>query len=184
MVLSYPVFAFCISLTEPLIHLLIGQRYLASAPVLAILALGYFFSAVMGLNIGTLRALGKVRMLLYIDIACILLALLAALALVPAYGTTGGALATAAAMMAQVVLSSLALWRITGNNPMPWFYARAYLITAACTVGLWLPRLLGIDSLTLDIVLLVMTSLLVIFSCRKLLSIVEIFPRRRNYPVL
>jgi O-antigen/teichoic acid export membrane protein len=49
-VLSFPVFAVCIVLAEPLISLLPGEHYASSAPVLAILAAGYFFYSALGLH--------------------------------------------------------------------------------------------------------------------------------------
>ena len=176
-VLSYPVFAVCIGLAEPLIVLLIGERYASSAPVLAILAIGYFFQAALGLNRQTLRALGKVRVLLYIEIIATITVVLAALILVPRLGAVGGAISVAMAIMFYSSMNTFALWRFTGNNPLPWDYARVYLVVAACGLGLWLVQpLLGIDSIVASLLLTVGTFMIVIFSCWKLLHFAEVFP--------
>jgi O-antigen/teichoic acid export membrane protein len=182
-VLSFPVFAVCIVLAEPLIVLLLGERYASSAPVLAILAVGYFFYSALGLHQRTLRAMGKVKVLLYIEIVSILLLLAAAWELVPGYGATGGAIAAAGSMIIYVFLNSFALWKITGSNPLPWLYARVYLIASACSLGLWLAKsLLGIESTLILMLLVAISSLLVILSCRKLLQVAEMFPEVARLP--
>ncbi len=176
-VLSYPIFAVCIGLSTPLIVLLLGERYSSSAPVLAILAVGYFFQAVLGLDRQTLRALGKVRVLLYIEAIATIAVLIAALMLVPKFGAIGGAIATSATMIFYSCMNTIALWRFTGNNPLPWLYAKVYLLAAACAFGLWLVRpLIGIDSILISILLTGFTCMIVIFSCWKLLHFAEIFP--------
>jgi O-antigen/teichoic acid export membrane protein len=176
-VLSYPIFAACISLSEPLTVLLIGKRYASAAPILAILAVGYFFQAVLGLNRHSLRALGKVRALLYIEIIATLTTLIAALILVPKFGAIGGAIATSATMIFYSILNTIAFWRFSGNNPLPWHYAKVYLLAAVCAVGLWLVEpLTGIDSILISLLLAGLTSMVVIISCWKLLHFAEIFP--------
>lgn len=176
-ILSYPVFAACISLAEPLIVLLLGERYLSAAPILAILAVGYFFQAALGLNRQTLRALGKVRALLYIEIIATITVVIVTLMLAPRFGAIGGAIATTVTMIFYSTLNTIALWRFTGNNPLPWLYAKVYLLAAACALGLWLAKpLLGIDSILMSLLLTGFTSMIVIFSCWKLLHFAEIFP--------
>jgi O-antigen/teichoic acid export membrane protein len=176
-VLSFPVFAACISLAEPLIVLLLGERYASAAPILAILAVGYFFQAALGLNRQTLRALGKVRVLLYIEIIATIIVLIATWLLAPRFGAIGGAIATTATMILYSSMNTIALWRFTGNNPMPWLYAKVYLLAAACALGLWLVKpLMGIDSILISILLAGFTSIIVILSCWKLLHFAEIFP--------
>jgi O-antigen/teichoic acid export membrane protein len=176
-VLSYPVFAACISLSEPLTVLLLGERYSSAAPILAILAVGYFFQAALGLNRQSLRALGKVRVLLYIEIAATLIAVITALMLVPTFGAIGAAIATTATVILYSIMNTIAWWRFTGDNPLPWVYARVYLLAAACALGLWLVKpLAGIDSILLSLFLVGITSAIVILSCWKLLRFSEIFP--------
>jgi len=176
-VLSYPVFAACISLSEPLTVLLLGERYASAAPILAILAVGYFFQAALGLNRQSLRALGKVRVLLYIEIVATIIAVITALMLVPKFGAIGAAIATTATVILYSIMNTIAWWRFTGDNPLPWLYARVYLLAAACALGLWLVKpLTGIDSILLSFLLVGITSLIVILSCWKLLRFSEIFP--------
>lgn len=182
-VLSYPVFAVCIVLAEPLIVLLLGEHYSSSAPVLAILAVGYFFYSALGLHQRTLSALGKVRVLLYIEIVSILLLLAGTLELVPAYGATGGAIAATGSMIIYALMNSIALWKITGSNPLPWPYAKVYLIAAACSLGLWLTKsLLGIESTLMLMLLVAIASILVLLSCRHLLQVGEMFPEVAHLP--
>jgi O-antigen/teichoic acid export membrane protein len=181
-VLSYPVFAACISLSEPLIVLLIGERYASAAPILAILAVGYFFQSALGLNRQTLRALGKVRVLLYIEIIATIAALITALMLVPRFGAIGAAIATTATIILYSIMNTIAWWRFTGDNPLPWVHARVYLLAAVCALGLWLVKpLMGIDSILISCLLAGFTSIIVILSCWKLLRFAEIFPEALRF---
>jgi O-antigen/teichoic acid export membrane protein len=181
-VLSYPIFAACIVLSEPLIVLLLGERYSSAAPILVILAVGYFFQAVLGLDRQTLRALGKVRVLLYIEGISTIAVLIAALILVPKFGAIGGAVATAATMIFYSCMNTIALWRFTGNNPLPWNYAKVYLLAAMCALGLWLVKpLMGVDSILISLLLAGFSSMIVVFSCWKLLHFAEVFPEAMRF---
>jgi O-antigen/teichoic acid export membrane protein len=176
-VLSFPFFAACISLAEPLITLLIGERYASSAPILAILAVGHFFKSALGLNRQSLRAIGQVRVLLYIEIITTVSVLLAALMLVPRFGATGAAFAAAATMIFYSSMNTFMLWRITGTNPVPWECARVYLIAAVCALCLWVVKpLLGVNSSLVSFLLAGISSIVVLLSCWKLLHVAEIFP--------
>ena len=127
--------------------------------------------------------MGKVRVLLYIEITCILLLLAGAMELVPAYGASGGAVAAAGSMIIYAFMNSIALWKISGSNPVPWPYAKVYLIAAACSLGLWLTKsLLDIESTLMLILLVAITSILVMLSCRKLLQVAEMFPEAARLP--
>jgi O-antigen/teichoic acid export membrane protein len=182
-VLSFPVFAVCIALAEPLIILLIGERYSSSAPVLAILSIGFYFYSALGLYEGTLRAMGRVQVLLYIEIVSILLLLVVAWELVPDYGVTGAAIAATGTMIIYAFLNCIALWKVTGSNPLPWPYAKVYLIAAACSLGLWFTRsLLGIESTLILMLFVAIASIFVILSGRELLQVAEMFPEVARLP--
>jgi O-antigen/teichoic acid export membrane protein len=176
-VLSFPIFALCISLAEPIITLLIGERYANAAPILALLAVGHFFKAALGLNRQSLRALGHVRMLLYIEIVATVAVAIATIILAPRYGAIGAAIAAASIMIFYSGMNTLLLWRVTGKNPLPWSYARIYLTAALCALGLWLVKpILGIESILMLVALTTIASLIVLTSCWKLLRFTEIFP--------
>jgi O-antigen/teichoic acid export membrane protein len=120
---------------------------------------------------------------LYIEIISIFLLLAGTLEFVPANGATGGAVAATGTMIIYAFMNSIALWKITGSNPVPWPYAKVYLIAAACSLGLWLTRsLLDIESTPVLLLLVVITSILVMLSCRKLLQVVEMFPEVARLP--
>ncbi len=176
-VLSFPIFAVCISLAEPIIVLLIGERYATSASILTILALGHFLKSAFGLSPQSLRAMGYVRVLLYIEFVSTASLIIMAWLLVPKYGALGGAMASASALIFYGGFSTLVLWRVTGSNPLPWTYSKIYLLAALCAVGLWLSNsVLGIDSVLMSIVLVALSSLVVFASCWKLLRVTEMFP--------
>lgn len=183
--LSYPFFAICIVLAEPVIILLFGERYSSSTPVLMILAVGYFFHSALGLHQRTLRAMGKVSVILYIEIISISLMIAGTLLLTPAYGATGGATAATVSMIIYALLISLSLWKISGKNPLPWKYTKIYLIVGFCSLGMWLGKtLFAIDSTPVLFAFVLITSILVMLSSRKLLQITDMFPEVIRLPRL
>ena len=92
-------------------------------------------------------------------------------------------MAAAGSMIIYAFMNSIALWKVTGSNPLPWSYAKVYLIVAACSLGLWLTKsLLEIESTLMMMILVAITSILVILSCRKLLQVAEMFPEVARLP--
>lgn len=183
-VLTFPVLAISIGLAEPLVVLLLGEKYASSAPVFMVLALGIYVGATMGLNFRTLRALGKVKVLFYIDIACILMVIGAASIAVPTLGPLGGAIATASTVIFQTLMSGLALWVSTKNNPLPWQYAKIYILVLVCTLILFLPAALNFHSLWISIFLVTATILVTVFASRRLLQVSEMFPEVSKLPFI
>lgn len=183
-ILSFPVLAISIGLAEPVVVLLLGEKYASSASVFMILALGIYIGSSMGLTIRTLRALGKVKALFYIDIGCVLVVIVTAFIAVPPLGSVGGAIATAISMTFQTLMSSIALWKYTNNNPLPWQYAKIYLLVLGCIFILFLPTTLNIDSSWISVFLVTATIVLVIFTSRRLLQVADMFPEVRKLPTM
>jgi O-antigen/teichoic acid export membrane protein len=133
--LSLPIFALTSLAASPVTLLLFGERYASSGPLLRVLAIAMFLNAALGFNQLTLVLLGHSRRALAIAVAALALELGVALALVPAHGAFGAALASAAGLVAQNVLSQAALartseipffafatsleWRPTARRPRP-----------------------------------------------------------------
>ena len=70
----------------------------------------------------------------------------------------------------------------SGNNPLPWDYAKVYLTMAACALGLWLVKpLAGMDSILASLLLTGLTTVIVIFSCWRLLHFAEVFPEALRF---
>jgi O-antigen/teichoic acid export membrane protein len=113
-VLSLPIFALTSLGADPLAVTLYGERYASSAGPLRILAAAYYLNAALGFNQLTLVLLGHSRRALGIGAAALAIELGLALALIPAQGALGAALASAGGLVAQNLLSQAALARVAG----------------------------------------------------------------------
>lgn len=176
-VLSFPIFAACITLSAPIVSLILGDRYLASAPILEILAVGFFFNSALGLTQQTLRALGKIKVLFFIDILATGLTIVLAFVFIPRFGAIGAAVTTSASLIIYNCMNTAMLWRITGSNPLPWKYVRILLIVAACTAALSVLKTgLSIDSIPISILLAGLAWAIVLSSSWKSLHFSDMFP--------
>jgi O-antigen/teichoic acid export membrane protein len=81
-----------------------GEFYRNGGPILSILSLGWLVSVFGGARSQVLAMIGQGKLLMQISIATIVLAIGTALALVPAYGALGVAVAFALAHIVQGVL--------------------------------------------------------------------------------
>lgn len=181
-ILSFPVFALTFGLAQPLTEFLYGRRYASSGSILAILAVGFYFSVLLGCNSHTLKVLGKVRLLLAIDCGALATALLLNLALIPAYGAHGAAVASTATMLFHNLLTQAGLHRALTLHlqdlPGKLFYG--IVISSAALLGLvhfsggyWLNPFLALG-----------LFLLLLVKMRPHLEIGRMFPELARMPVL
>jgi len=126
-VLSFPIFAATFVLAEPLTTFLLGEQYRSSAIVLAILALGCYIHTSLGFNSQTLRVYGRVRAVVTTDVIASLAALCGYALVIPRYGPTGAALATAGALVLHNLLNQFWVVRCTDVKLLD----RRYLATLA-----------------------------------------------------
>jgi O-antigen/teichoic acid export membrane protein len=136
-ILTFPVFALTFSLAEPLTVLLFGARYASSAPILAVLALGYYVNAATGLNGLTLKVFGKVRALVLLNVATILCSILLSLILVPRWGAFGAAAGITVSLFVHNGLKQLGLKLGTGVRLFAPEYFRVYAWIVSCALGLF-----------------------------------------------
>ncbi len=71
-VAAFPLFALSFSMAGPLTVMLYTEEYAGSAIILALLSLGYYFSAALGFNGLTLKVYGKVRYIVVVNIGAAL----------------------------------------------------------------------------------------------------------------
>lgn len=136
-IFTFPVFALTFSLSGPLTVLLFGDRYASSAPILALLALGYYFNAATGLNGLTLKVFGKVRALVLINVCTIAFSLLLSALLIPRLGAFGAAVAITTSLFVHNTLKQLGLKLGTGVRLFAPQYLRVYASIAVCALGLY-----------------------------------------------
>lgn len=182
-VISFPVFALSFSLARPFTLLLYGEQYASSAPLLALLSLGYYFNAALGPNGQTLRVFGKVRYTIAVNVLAAAINVAANLLLIPRYGALGAALGTAGTMVAHNVFKQAGLRFGTGIGLFEWRYFRMYLAIGLSAFGLLLFQLLASPPAYVSLTLAAAVSVLVIGLNHQLLDIRTTFPEVLRLPL-
>jgi len=136
-VLTFPIFTVTCLMAPTLTVLFFGERYAASATLLAILAAGHYCNASFGFNSATLRVHGKVRSTVLVEVLTVAAAIVLGGVLIPKQGALGAALATSATLVLQNVFYQVSLMAgRTGIGLPPWRYGRVYLLIAALSTVL------------------------------------------------
>ena len=183
-VFTFPIFALTGPLAEPTTITLFGERYEDSAPLLAILACGYYFSAALGFNAMTLQIYGRLRYVLGVNVITAVLNIGLSLVLIPEIGATGVAIANAAALVCQQVLFQAGLGRGIGVPLFEWRYARLYAVIVAAAGALAAVQLTLEPPTVVAVLLAIVASLVVLFANRGLLDLDATFPELQRIPFL
>jgi O-antigen/teichoic acid export membrane protein len=181
-VLSFPVFALTTALARPVTELLYGDRYASAAPVMALLALGYFLNAALGFNAHTLQITGHLATVFRINIVAVVVSVAGTVALSSRLGAVGAAIATAATFTVQNLLNQRALRRHLGIRLLDPGAARVYARIAVAIVLLGAAELLLGLPLLVDLALAALASGVVLRSSRHDLDLDRTFPELRKIP--
>jgi O-antigen/teichoic acid export membrane protein len=184
-VLAFPIFLTTACFAQPLTTFLYGARYAPSAPILAILSCGYFVNVVFAFNGVTLKVLGKVRLMVVLNIVTPIIIVVFNLLLIPRYGALGAAVATASGMIVQSVLRQLGLWRWGGG--ISFFekrHASFFLVLGSSTLGLYLIQLFTADSIYIALTLAIAVALFALFLVKTHLKIADTFPEIVHVPLV
>jgi len=181
-VFSFPVFALTFPAAGAVTVGLFGHQYASSAPILALLSLGYYFNAALGFNGLTLRVYGMVKLTVGLSLAVAVLNVLVNLALIPAYGAVGAGVGTCVTLLLHNVLKQTALRRTAGISVFDRAHARVYGAIVAATVVIGLPALLLHPPLVAQVVLAGLASLAVVRVSRSELRVSETFPEITRLP--
>ncbi len=179
---TFPVFAATFSLAEPLTVLLFGSRYGDAAPVLAILATGYYLNAATGQNAMTLRVFGRVRVLVVGAILTAAGTIALDLALIPGLGAIGAALAGASALTFQNLYNQVALHRTTPLYGMHRRHLVVYAAIIASGAGLLLVQVGLHPPLPIGVALVGAVSSVLLAVFRRELRVAETFPELARLP--
>lgn len=182
-VLSFPIFAVTFSLSQPVTALLYGTRYESSASILALLSFGYYFNAVLGFNVYTLRVYGAVRRLVLCDLVAAGLNVGLNLLLIPRHGAAGAAVSAMVSLVAYNVLLQAGLWSGTGVRGFESQYARVYLSIAAASLGLLLAQWAFAPPAPIGLFLAGVVSLIVLRNSRAVLAVENTFPEIGRFPL-
>jgi len=193
-VVTFPIFAVCFFLAEPLTTLLFGDRYATSHSLLTVLAVGSYFSAAAGLNTYALQVYARVRFITCINLLTTATGLLLNLWLIPRYGAMGAAIATTVSVVLHNVLNHAGLlWR-TDIDVLQWRRWKVYLTVLVAALALALlgallePAALKMADPAMAVavmaVLVVLASVAVVRANRHSLHLEETFPELKRVPLL
>lgn len=183
-VLSFPMLALTTTLAGPVTLALYEPRYAGSAVFLTVVSVGYYLNAAFGFNGLTLRVYGFVRFTLFTNLVVLALNVALNLALIPAHGALGAAVATAATLIIHNALKQWGLRRGTGIDVFDGRYLRVYAVVLLAVGALAGVQLLLHPGLAVGIVLSAVASLIVLVANRRLLDVGGTFPELRRVPLL
>jgi O-antigen/teichoic acid export membrane protein len=183
-VLSFPVFAATAAASGPLTPFVFGSSYADSAPILALLSLGYYFSAMLGFNGLTLRVFGMVRYSVIIAVAAGFFNVAINLLLIPRYGAIGAAAGTCTTFFVNNILKQIGLRRGTGIRVLDPAHMGVYgvIIAAALTLVAVTYGLHPGPAVSLGLVAIV--SAVVFVLTRSSLRVGDMFPELLRVPLL
>jgi O-antigen/teichoic acid export membrane protein len=183
-VMAFPLFALSFTMAGPLTVMLYTEEYASSAIILALLSLGYYFSAALGFNGLTLKVFGKVRYIVVVNIAAALVNLGLNLFLIPRYGALGAAIGTCSTMIAHNIFKQLGLLFGTGISIFEWRHLKVYAVIIVATISLLLFQQLFLPNFYVGFAAATVVSLVVLALTRKSLAIGQTFPELLRFPLM
>jgi O-antigen/teichoic acid export membrane protein len=183
-VLSFPIFVTTFALAGPLTVSFFGADYADAAPLLSVLALGYYVQVAVGFNGLALKAFGAVRILVVLNISAAVANIALNLALIPRFGAMGAAVGTAAALTIHNVLKQWGLWRATGITLFDPAALRLYGLSILIAATVTAVQLLLSPPLLVGLVVAGVGSLVLLAHARPLLRVATAFPELLRFRVL
>jgi O-antigen/teichoic acid export membrane protein len=183
-VLSFPIFVVTFALARPVTVALLEDRYASSATYLAMVSFGFFVDSVLGFNGLTLKALGKIRAVVLLNVAAGVLNLALNLVLIPRYGPLGAAIGTTTTLVVHNVLKQVALARTTSIRLLEWRAAKVYQVVAVATAAVWLFEVVLGPPLVVALAVAGVASVLVLLASRHSLEAGETFPELARLPLI
>lgn len=183
-VLSFPIFAATFCVAPKLVVLLFGAPYAESATVLAILSVGSFAGVVTAFSSESLQVLKRTRVLLWSNIAVMVVSVALAALLCPEFGALGAAVAVTVARILGVTIRQTALMRSREMRTAPHtirdIWAKLFLATTAASIVGWIWQ----PAFVIQGVLLVIVCLWLLRACARAIDIGRTFPELMRVPLL
>jgi O-antigen/teichoic acid export membrane protein len=152
--------------------------------ILAILAVGYYFSTVLGFNAYTLQVCGRIRFLVMVNVVAAAVNIGVSLLLVERYGAIAIALATLGTLVVQNLLNQWALRGAIGTAFVDRSCLLAYLVIAVGAAALWTFQVLVDPGLVVGLAAAALVSLAVLLLSRNALELRDTFPELSRVPVV
>jgi len=141
-VFTLPLFAVIVLYPHIVVSLFFGQKYVAAATSLFVLALAHLVNTCFGVNSWTLVALGEARFVFFYTLASAAINFFLNAILIPVYGIEGAALATATSILFVSFATSAYLVKKYGVHPFTRQYFSSFL---AAFVPLFVFKLLDVS---------------------------------------
>ena len=154
--LTLPIFLVLCLFPEAVLNLLFGAGYIAAAPALRILSLGFIVNNLFGPNANTLLALGESRFIMWSVLAAAIANVLLNIALIPSLGIVGAAIASAVSLTLSRIIVAVKLYSLCRAQPLSKNLLKPVVVSVALaflfqfivggflTVTLWMLPLLFI----------------------------------------
>jgi O-antigen/teichoic acid export membrane protein len=183
-VLAFPIFLATACFARPITIFLYSARYASSASILAILSLGYFFNVIFAFSGVTLKVLGKIRLMVILNIVTPIIIVIFNLLLIPRYGAVGAAVATSAGLIVQILLRQFSLWLASGGISLfEKRFASFFLVLGSSAMGLYLIQPFIPNNVFVALALAFIVSAFVLWLVKKHLKIADIFPEILRLPI-
>ena len=183
-VFTFPIFALTGPLAPATTVALFEQRYAGSAPVLSILAIGYYVNVVLGFNTYTLQVCGRIRFLVLVNLFVAVLNIGLCFVLAPQFAAVGVAGANCIALISQNLLNQWALRGSIGTRFIDRSCWTCYALIVLGALLLWGFQVLVDPGILLSVVAAAVVSLGVFLGSQPALQLSATFPELRRVPLL
>ncbi|MBN2463332.1 MAG: flippase [Dehalococcoidia bacterium] len=116
--LTMPIFLVLCFFPEAALNLFFGSTYIAAAPALRILSIGFIVSSLLGPNSVTLIALGKSGFIMWSSLAGAAISIAVNIGLIPPFGIVGAAIASAVSLTLVNIIRSVKLYSLSRVQPL------------------------------------------------------------------
>lgn len=179
-ILTFPILLLTFSFAPSITAGFYGDAYRSSAPLLALLAIGYFFHTALGFNGVTLRVHNRLRYMVVVDSSMAIVNVGVNLLLIPRLGPLGAAVGTSGTLILHNVLKQVGLWKYTSIGAFHRPFLRVYAVMAVLALILLGVQALLPGNLILAGVLSGAAGLITLWFGRTSLDIDTMFPELRR----
>lgn len=127
--ITLPIGAILVFFPKQVVRYTFGIEYVSGSTALVVLAVGFFFHAVVGLNGPALTSVGRTKSLSIINILTATINVVLNILLIPQYSYLGAAIATTIAYFAMTSIYTWLLFRTTGIQPFSRALTRPGLVS-------------------------------------------------------
>lgn len=148
LIVSFPAFAVLLLYSEQMVGGIYGREYIPERAVLPVLAAGFFVHALLGPANSALKAIGRTKLIMFINLGAAVLNVALNYSLIPRFGILGAATATASSyvFMNALYVGGLLSEDVTIFSRRVLTVVPVALISfgAAYAVSLWMPGFQGL----------------------------------------